>query len=194
MMARGAVSLPPCYPGLEHGVPTPPSAIDAKAPIIGLLRRSCPPTIRWHVAHIIVNAVYAVLERWPQPHICKEILKIEPPVANCDASPAIVLVCSNGRREAPTLHRCPNPILGCSHASMFFLSKQAPATFSNAALDVGTYCIKQIAAIAGAFIDVLVPRGYSSRAQNLDPVVSIPAQVLVCWHDSIIHRATQRLW
>ena len=198
MMTRGTVSLPPCCPGFERGVSASPTSLGVNGwtPIIGLLRCGCPSTIRWHVARVIVNAVYAVLGRGTGAHIGNEMLKrCSPMVANMNTSSAVTLIGVIRRVVAPLNHVVPHAVLRSLRTAMAEIQRAyalenlafpTPATCDIAITDTSNHGFKLIPTVAGEHVIGTAVRCDITQSKAVQPPDILSREVDTQGHGDII--------
>jgi len=79
--------------------------------VLSLLYRSCPSAIDWFVVAVIVNSINRVLWAWLFAHINQKVRKrLQPALANCDASSSIAVIVRSARIAASSLHFFPSAV------------------------------------------------------------------------------------
>ena len=79
--------------------------------VLSLFHYSCPPTVLRFVVAVIVNSVNRIVETWLLSHVSQKVCKrLQPSLANCDASSTIAVIVRGARIVATSLHFLPSVV------------------------------------------------------------------------------------
>jgi len=88
-------------------------------PVFNLLRLSGPFAVVRRIVSIVIDPVNRMFGTGGWPHVCNEVGKIEPSLANSNTSSAVVAKFGIGRVIASIKHVMPSPVLFCSPAKFW---------------------------------------------------------------------------
>ncbi len=155
-----------------------------------LILSSSPLTVFWTVIRVIIDSLNGVFLRWLRPHVSEEVLeRMQPAVADSDASAAPILEIVGFRVVAAGFHVLPTTILRCvGHAVRSAHGHAVLTTETSTTSSVASRKGVSVNGRLGAAVALADPTRVFGRnwvaAQNHQPAVAVTTQVNKSWHGS----------